>query len=261
MKRILLHLDTDPRPSVFDRIVALDAGADEVLSYGGVTPENCVPLAHGAIFTRGPNDLKHTAIFVGGSDEKAAGKVAAAVSDAFFGPLRVSVMTDPNGANTTAAAAVRKVRAFEGRAAVLGAGAVGSRVARLLRDRGHEVRVFDPSTARGGNAGSVAAAVDGAAAAFACGPAGTAVTKVPALAAAGVKIAVDLNAVPPAGVEGIERHDDGADRGGVRCFGPLAVGGLKMSIHKAAIRALFAANDRAIGAVEALELAADPSDA
>ena len=33
---ILIHLDTDACPSVFDRIVALDAGADDVMSYGGV---------------------------------------------------------------------------------------------------------------------------------------------------------------------------------------------------------------------------------
>ena len=53
MKRLLLQLDADRHPSSFDRIVALDAGADEVLSYGGVTPDDVAPLVHGAIFTRG----------------------------------------------------------------------------------------------------------------------------------------------------------------------------------------------------------------
>ena len=37
MKKLLLQLDPDRHPSAFDRIVAYDAGADEVLSYSGVT--------------------------------------------------------------------------------------------------------------------------------------------------------------------------------------------------------------------------------
>ena len=50
---ILIQLDTDAHPSVFDRVVAVDSGAAHVLSYGGVTPENVMALVHGAIFTRG----------------------------------------------------------------------------------------------------------------------------------------------------------------------------------------------------------------
>src|SRR4051812_30725447 len=108
-RTILLQLDTDALPSVFDRVVALDAGAEEVMSYGGVTPENVQPLVHGAIFTRGPKDLRHTAVFVGGSDVAAGEKLLAAVRGHLLPKygLQVSVMLDSNGANTTAAAAVR----------------------------------------------------------------------------------------------------------------------------------------------------------
>src|SRR5437763_14079793 len=67
-RKILIQLDSDPQPSVFDRVVALDAGADEVFSYGGVKPEQVQGLVHGAIFTRGAKDLKRTALFIGGSD-------------------------------------------------------------------------------------------------------------------------------------------------------------------------------------------------
>ena len=49
MKRLLVQLDPDRHPSSFDRIVAYDAGADDVLSYGGVAPEDVTPLVHGAI--------------------------------------------------------------------------------------------------------------------------------------------------------------------------------------------------------------------
>ena len=66
MRRILIQLDTDAHPSAFDRVVAVDAGVDELFSYAGVTPNDVESLVHGAIFTRGPADLKNTAIFIGG---------------------------------------------------------------------------------------------------------------------------------------------------------------------------------------------------
>ena len=97
MRKLLLQLDTSTHPSVFDRVVAFDGGADEVMSYGGVTENTVRDLVHGAIFTRGPKDLHHTAIFIGGTDMVVGERLLAAVRKAFFGPLRVSVMLDSNG--------------------------------------------------------------------------------------------------------------------------------------------------------------------
>src|SRR5436190_17898128 len=108
-RTILIQLDSDAHPSVFDRVVAVDAGADEVFSYGGVRAETVRDLVHGAIFTRGPRDLKRTAIFIGGSDVHVGERLLEEVQKHMvpqFG-LRVSVMLDANGANTTAVAAVR----------------------------------------------------------------------------------------------------------------------------------------------------------
>ena len=68
-RKILVQLDTDPSPSLFDRIVAIDAGAEEVVGYGGVRPEHVKRFVQDAIFTRGPKDLAHTAIFIGGNDD------------------------------------------------------------------------------------------------------------------------------------------------------------------------------------------------
>ena len=274
MKKILLHLDVDPLPSAFDRVVALDAGCDAVLSYGGVTPENAVALARGAIFTRGPADLKHTAVFVGGADADAAAAVADAVVGAFFGPMRVSVLVDPNGANTTAAAAVRRVgRSVDlagQTAAVLGCGAVGARVARLLALGGAVVRLADPDEDRAERVAAAIqeiqsdadlrvaapdAAADGAAALFAAGPAGVGVAALGDLAGRGVRAAADFNAVPPAGIAGVEAGDDGEVREGVACFGALAIGGLKMKVHKAAVRSLFGANDRVLHSAGVFRLA------
>ncbi|MFO1000959.1 MAG: methylene-tetrahydromethanopterin dehydrogenase N-terminal domain-containing protein [Planctomycetaceae bacterium] len=84
MKSILIQFDTDPLPSVFDRVVAVDSNVEHLFSYGGVTPENVTGLVHGAIFTRGPADLKNTAIFVGGSDVS-AGEALFRIQKTFFG--------------------------------------------------------------------------------------------------------------------------------------------------------------------------------
>ncbi len=153
--KILIQLDTDPQPSVFDAVVAVDAGAEQLFRHGGVTPANVRDLVYGALFTRGPADLSATAIFIGGSNVAAGEAVLDAVKTTFFGPFRVSVLFDANGANTTAAAAV--LAALQGSggslegvpAAVLAAtGPVGHRAARLLARLG----AVSPS----GRAGSTA---------------------------------------------------------------------------------------------------------
>ena len=146
MKKILIQLDTDSLPSTFDRVVAVDAGVDQVFSYGGVTPENVEPLIHGGMFTRGPKDLKSTAVFIGGSQVAKGEELFQRVSQVFFGPMRLSVMMDSNGSNTTAAAAVlaaRKHLELEGLHALVvgGTGPVGMRVAQLLARAGAHVNL------------------------------------------------------------------------------------------------------------------------
>ena len=105
-QRILIQLDSDPQPSSFDSIVAVDAGVEHLLPYGGVQVTSVVPLVHGAMFTRGGDQLCSTAIFIGGSDVDVAERILEACDDAFFGPVRVSLMLDASGCNTTASAAV-----------------------------------------------------------------------------------------------------------------------------------------------------------
>ena len=279
MRKLLLQLDTSPHPSVFDRVVAYDGGADEVMSYGGVTPEAVRDLVHGAIFTRGPKDLRNTAIFIGGTDMAAGERLLKAVRKSFFGPFTVSVMLDSNGSNTTAVAAVARLlqtAGASGHAVVTaGTGPVGLRAAGLLAKAGVAVtltsrRAVDPGVVAGIQqrfGGSVAHAVmaDGAAAASVLegammllntGPAG--VTLVPKTAwagRAGLKAAADLNAVPPLGIEGIEVTDNAVEREGVTVFGALGVGGLKMKIHKACIARLFERNDLILDAETIAEVA------
>ena len=281
MKKLLLQLDSSPHPSVFDRVVAFDAGADEVMSYGGVTVDAVRDLVHGAIFTRGPKHLHSTAIFIGGSDMPQGEQLLKAVKKAFFGPLRVSVMLDSNGSNTTAVAAVAKMRqaagSLDGRSALVtaGSGPVGLRAAGLLAKAGARVtvtsrRAGDGSLSEkirqrfGGSVREVAMAdgsgaaqaLDGAEMFLNAGPAGVClIPRAAWVGRAGLQVAADVNAVPPLGVEGIEVGDDGAVRDGVTTFGALGIGNLKMKIHKACIAKLFEKNDLILDAESIAELA------
>lgn len=272
-RRILLQLDTDGQPSAFDSIVALDAGAEVLLRYGNVRPENVVPLVHGAIFTRGPRDLHQTAIFIGGSDVALAEKVRDVVKQTLLPQwgLSVSTMLDPNGSNTTAAAAVRKVilhQHLDGACVLVlgGTGPVGQRIAYLAAQLGAEVRIASRQLARSQEtvarlqarlpqarfAASETAtelglrqALTGCHIVFGSGAAGVRILPLALwLGHPSLRILLDLNAVPPSGIEGVEPQDDGVQRQGVLCFGAIAVGNLKMKIHKAAIAQLFSRNDQ-----------------
>jgi hypothetical protein len=283
MKKLLLQLDTSRHASVFDQVVAYDAGADEIMSADEVTPADVRDLIHGCIFTRGPKHLRNTAVFIGGADMSAGEALLDSAQQAFFGPFRVSLMLDSNGSNTTAVAAVVKiVRAMGGTVkgqrvvVTAGTGAVGQRAAGLLAQAGATVmitsrRAPDGERAKaailkrfGGvvdatcltDAGQAAACLEGAQVLLNCGPAGVQIVSRAAWAnRPGLKVAVDLNAVPPMGVEGIEPNDDGGARDGVFCFGALGVGNFKMSIHKASIARLFESSDAVLDAESINELA------
>jgi methylenetetrahydrofolate/methylenetetrahydromethanopterin dehydrogenase (NADP+) len=285
-RKILIQLDSDPHPSVFDRIVAIDAGVDELFSYGGVKPEQVRDLVHGAIFTRGPKDLKNTALFIGGSDVAAGERLLAeAVKHMLpkFG-LRVSVLLDANGANTTAAAAVRAAARHldlrNVKALVLGGtGPVGQRVARLLARQGAEVRVGSRQQAKAaavceairqrvpearlqpvaaGTAEEVRQVIEGQTLVVAAGAAGVVLLpKAVRAASPDLHVAIDLNAVPPLGIEGIEITDKAVERDKVLCYGAIGIGETKMKIHKAAIARLFQANDQIMDAEEVYALATE----
>ena len=283
MRKLLLQLDTSPHPSVFDRVVAYDAGADEVMSYGGVTADAVRDLVHGAIFTRGPKDLHNTAVFVGGTDMAAGEAILKAVRKALFGPFSVSVMLDSNGSNTTAVAAVAKLLQVTGGGAgqrvlvTAGTGPVGLRAAGLLAKAGADVTITsrrgaDPAmleTIRqrfGGsirdivlkNTSDAASALEGTTLLLNTGPAGVCLVPREAWAGrAGLRAAADLNAVPPLGVEGVEVTDNAVVRDGVTVFGALGVGGLKMKVHKACIARLFERNDLVLDAETIAEVAGE----
>ncbi len=283
-KKILVQLDTDVQASVFDRVVAVDAGADFLFTHFSVKPEQVQALVHGAIFTRGTKDLNHTAVFIGGSDVREGEAVLAAVCKSLIPQygLCVSVMLDSNGSNTTAAAAVRAASKHmdlgQSKALVLGGtGPVGQRVARLLARQGAHVRVGSRSVERAHavcaeirsklpdaqvEAVSTASSSDGLKAlegrdlAIAAGAAGAMLLPAKLRATTrSLHLMIDLNAVPPAGIEGIELTDKAVTRDGIICYGAIGVGDTKMKIHRAAIVQLFEKNTYVLDAEEIYDLA------
>lgn len=291
MKKLLFQLDTDPLPSTFDAVVAYDGGADRLIPLAGVTPESCGPAVEGVIYTRAPAHKKRSALFVGGSDLAEGEALLAAVRRRFHGGFRVSVMLDSNGANTTAAAAVALMLAehedgsgsggdtpLAGQSAVVlaGTGPVGQRIAGLLARAGASVRLSsraldrakaaaervaerfgarcEPVAVRGED--SLADALAGACIAVATGAAG--VRLLPEAMwreHRTLEMLADPGTAPPSGIEGVEPFDRGEARHGKRSYGGLAIGSLKLRLHRACIARLFERNDQVLDVEEIYALA------
>jgi hypothetical protein len=266
VKKILIQLDTDAHPSPFDAIAAYDADVDVVMAYGGITPDSLDDVVQGAIFPRGPDGLANTAFWVGGSKVRDGEAVFEAAQKLFFEPFNPSIMLDSDGSNTTAAAAVAKVRGevtLKGsKAAVVGVGPVGLRTAELLKREGAEVTMFTfpPDVMKGEyrRASGVPVAQEAGfeviepessddldagladhAVVFAAGPAGTQILRRSGWAQEGVRVVVDYSAAEPVGVEGVDRGDSLEEEDGVLKLGALAVGGPKMKLQKSCIRRMF----------------------
>ena len=282
MKKVLLQLDTEDHPSPFDAIVAHDAGVDVLLSHSGVKPESARALAQDAFFTRGPDDLKNTAVWVGGKNVAVGEQIFDEVQKAFFGPFKVSVMIDSNGCNTTAAttiARIAKERSLDGeRAVVIGLGAVGLRSASLLQGEGCEVVVttlppdlFDSHRApRGlgvakelgldvrepGDRAELEGVLEGAQIVLSAGPAGVQVLRKDFWSSHGsIELLADYNAAEPLGIEDTEATDDMKEYDGKLVLGALAIGGPKMKVHKTCVRRLFESNEAILDTDAVYEIA------
>ena len=282
MRKLLLQLDSSRLPSVFDQVVAYDAGADVVMSYAGVTEGDVRDLIHGCMFTRGPKHLHNTAVWIGGSNMSAGEQLLAMAQDALFSPFSVSIMLDSNGSNTTAVAAVVKIEEAVGNVTgkkiviLAGTGPVGQRAAGLLARDGAKVTITSRKPEQGEKARQFISArfnvqveastlndpsqlpsvLEGAVVLLNSGPAG--VQMVPKSVWTGaktLKVAVDLNAVPPLGIEGVDVNDSGAKRNGVVVFGAFGVGNFKTKLHKACVARLFTRNDLVLDAEAIADIA------
>jgi hypothetical protein len=282
--KILVQLDTDVVPSLYDRIVAIDGGADHVLSFGGVRLEQVPNLLRAAIWSRVGSDIANTAILVGGTD-LGAGEVILAELRKHSQPQlgeQPSIMINSDGANTSAVAIVMAVRKYldlaTTTALILGSSsAIGQRTARLLARAGADVRLGSRSRERadfiasnlraqvpGAKVKAVATvstsdapeALDGVHLIVAAATSGSVVLpKKLRTGVATIKVAVDLSPFPPAGIEGVELTDDGTERDGLICFGAKSIAGNRRAIQKKTVSHLFRRAGQVLNLEQIWELA------
>jgi methylenetetrahydrofolate/methylenetetrahydromethanopterin dehydrogenase (NADP+) len=280
-QKLLFLLDTDPVPSVFDTVVGYDGGADHVIGYGGVTPENVGALVDGAIYTRGPKEKQFTALFVGGGSMVKGEELFNVVKKRFFSSFRVSTMLDSNGSNTTAAAGVAllaKAKPLAGLKAVVlaGTGPVGMRAAAMLHIEGAEVALtsrqmarakasseaikerfgFAPTPIEAFDNAARAAAVKGAQVVFAAGAIGVSLLDEKNWQSdPTIELLADCNAQPPLGLGGVEATDKAKERHGKIVIGALGLGGLKLKLHRECVGKMFEASDKLFDAENIYALA------
>ncbi len=270
---VLYMLDTDEQASPFDINMAIDAGFDHIIPYASMTPDKVTRLVQDMIFSRGHNGVKYTSIFVGGQDMAMADAIVDKIKETMFPPFQASVVVDPRGANTTAAALVAKVidamRSVEigdviGRKVVVlgGTGPVGSTAAVILAKEGCDVVAVETDSSSDQemteiNVGRIANAngvtlqarhlgkttdvkdliADADVVLSTAKPGVQIVPKSIVNTLAPIKIMADINAVPPAGIEGVEaRHDKVEIAPGIYGIGSLAIGALKYNVEMKLLR-------------------------
>ncbi len=275
-KRSILHmLDPMPNNSPFDINMAMDAGFDVLMPYSNVKLDSVYRLTQDAIFSRGPAGVKRTGIFIGGRDLGLAMDMLDACQQAMVPPFEVSVFADPSGAFTTAAALVacveKQLKAKHGKelkdcnALVFGGtGPVGIATGIIASLAGAETALVDHlsfDTAsdvakaynrrfgcalKGACAGSEpdkAQLVAKADIIFCAAKAGIQVLSSAVLKEARqLKVAGDVNAVPPLGVEGIKRSDSGVPlihAQGAVGVGALAVGNVKYQLQNEMLKLML----------------------
>lgn len=277
-KPYLLHFATPgPRVSPFDVNMAYDAGWDAVIPYAGVGPEDITGFTQDAIFSRGPRGVRRTGLFLGGRDAWVAADMLQAARAAMVPPFEVSVFADPSGAYTTAAAMLAKVEhalastfdASLAGAQVLvlgGTGPVGLVASALAAQAGAHVRLASHVGAARAqqavdellrrNPGSYEAVgwsddamhraglLESVDVVLAVARAGVQVMGQRDFAAAPrLRVAADVNAVPPAGIEGVGAMDDarelpvrGTGERPVLGIGALAIGNVKYRTQQALLQ-------------------------
>ena len=264
--------------SPFDVNMALDAGFDAVVPYGNVEPGEVAGLVQDAIFSRGPKGVKRTAVFIGGKNAMLALDMLESARKAMFPPFQLSLFADPAGSFTTAAAMVacvenalkdkfdlglsgRRVAVF-GATGVVGfaagviAGLEGAAVtlvgydgtARVAKGAADAKARFDVELnhADGSSEGLKGAIARGAEVILCAGRAGVQVLSAAQIAdAEDLKVAADINAVPPAGIEGLGAQDDAKPLGatGALGIGALAVGNVKYQVESGLFKRMIEAEE------------------
>lgn len=288
----ILHMFTPGRQmSPFDINMAADAGYQIIVPYCEVGLDGITGLTQDAIFSRGPKGVARTGIFIGGRDALLAADMLERAKAAMVKPFVVSLMADPSGAYTTAAAMVACVEAallrtstqgLAGRRVVVlgGTGPVGRIAGVIAAHAGAEVALSSRNgidvaeeaaleTGRrfgvtlhgvsGGDRAAVRSSLAESDVVLACAAAGVQVVSAEDLGHARLmKVAADVNAVPPEGIAGVGVMDDAKPLAGTGALGigALAIGNVKYQTqHRLLVQMRDAEKPVRLGFEQAFETA------
>ena len=262
-KPLIMHMITTAKNlSPFDVNMAYDAGWDKCVPYTEIEVDDVEGLVQDAIFSRPPG-INKTGIFVGGRDPHKAIDMLKICKKSLVPPFTLSAFADPSGAFTTAAGMIAKVedalknkfnQDFLGQKIVVfgGTGPVGCIAGILAASAGAKVVIMgrkkekceelanfckenyldssaNISGASNDEFDSQIAEVD---VVLASGAAGIQLVSEEQLKiATSLKVAADVNAVPPSGVAGLDAMQDckelTASTSGALGIGALAIGQVK----------------------------------
>ncbi|MGQ7793460.1 NAD(P)-dependent methylenetetrahydromethanopterin dehydrogenase [Faunimonas sp. B44] len=272
--RILHMISPLKHVSPFDVNMALDAGFDAVVPYNQVELGEVTGLVQDAIFSRPPKLGVRSGLFIGGKEAVLALDMLEKARKALVPPFSMSIFADPAGSFTTAAAMVacvertlreKRQRELSGATiAVFGAtGVVGFCSAVIAATEGAKVTLvghdgpdrvrraseeigarFDVGVgfADGSTEERKAAIVAESEIVLAAAKAGVKVLGREQVEAADrLTVAADVNAVPPAGIEGLDVKADGAPLGthGAVGIGALTIGDIKYKTESGLFRAMI----------------------
>ena len=275
-KRSILHMfDPMSNNSPFDVNMALDCDFDVLIPYANVQPDSMHRMTQDVIFSRGPKGVKQTSIFIGGRDIGVAIDMLNSAKKSMVPPFEVSVLADPSGAFTTAAALVACVekelnskfnkQLKDCKALIFGGtGPVGIATGVIASLAGADavlVDHFSGDEAQGlaeeynrrfecKLSGTVATfdddkikLIEDADLIFCTAKAGIQILSADVLShAKQLKVVGDVNAVPPAGIAGVQVNDFGvplANTENAVAIGPLAVGNVKYKVQHALLSSML----------------------
>ena len=251
-------------------LVAIDAFPDSMIfKYENVTSEDAPKIVYDMLFPRGPEGAKHTKVFINGSNFEMVEKVVEATQKAMkSAPWGNSIIVDPRGGYSTAAAAVAKTfgAAMEKGFGTLeskkvtvlaGTGPVGQTAARIYAAEKAIVTITSRSMAKGQAVADkinqevgaqrvkvvevtkpeqTTDAVKDAEIVLSAGAGGIQLLA-KAQFGTSCKIIADINAIKPLGVEGLGSNDDSIEiKPGVYGIGALAIGKLKIKTETEMIK-------------------------
>jgi methylene-tetrahydromethanopterin dehydrogenase len=271
-KTVFIFLDTDKYASPFDMLVTIDALPDvTILKFENITGDDAAKIVYDTIFPRGPAGAKHTKIFINGSNFDQVEEVVAKTKECMFPPFENSIVVDPRGAYTTAAAAVVKTLKMSMKkglgtlenkkvTVLAGTGPVGKVAAKLYASEKASVTITSRSMQKGlkvaekinKEMGSeivkviearspeqTGEAIKDAEIILAAGAGGIQLLDKETLTTFGknCRIAADVNAIPPVGIEGLGSNEEGIEiQPGIFGIGALAIGRLKIKIETKLIK-------------------------